>query len=53
MKGMSWKERLEIIYDVIGSVAALGTLGAALFALFVYRKNSRLERVRWASTLFE
>lgn len=36
-----------------GSIAALGTLIAALFALGVYKRNSRLERARWASSLYE
>lgn len=50
---MSWKDRIETLYYVAGSIAALGTLIAALFALGVYKRNSRLERARWASSLYE
>lgn len=50
---MSWKDLFETIYYLAGSIAALGTLGAALFALGVYKSNSRLERARWASSLYE
>jgi hypothetical protein len=50
---MSFKDLIEIIYYIAGSIAALGTLIAAIFALCVYRSNSRLERARWASTLYE
>lgn len=50
---MSFKDLIETIYYSAGSIAALGTLIAAIFALCVYRSNSRLERARWASTLYE
>lgn len=50
---MSWKDLFETIYYLAGSIAALGTLIAALFALGVYKRNSRLERARWASSLYE
>jgi len=43
---MSWKDLFETIYYLAGSIAALGTLIAALFALGVYKRNSRLERAR-------
>lgn len=35
---MSWKDLFETIYYLSGSIAALGTLFAALFALGVYKK---------------
>ena len=50
---MSWKEVLETIYYGAATVAALGTLIAGVFALCVYRSNSRLERARWASELYK
>ena len=50
---MSWKDRIQTIYYVAGSIASLGTLVAAFIALWVYKRNSRLERARWASTLYE
>lgn len=50
---MTFKDLIETIYHIAGSIAALGTLIAAIFALCVYRSNSRLERARWASTLYE
>ncbi len=34
-------------------IAALGTAIAAIGAFLIYRSNSRLERSRWASNLFE
>ena len=33
--------------------SAVGTALAAVFAAFVYRRNSALERARWASSLYE
>ena len=50
---MTFKDLIETIYHIAGSIAALGTLITAIFALCVYRSNSRLERARWASTLYE
>jgi hypothetical protein len=50
---MTWKELFETIYYIAGTIGALGTLVAALFALGVYKNNSRLERARWASSLYE
>src|SRR5882724_3318183 len=50
---MSWKDLLETIYYGAATVAALGTLIAGLFALSVYRSNSRLEQSRWASELYK
>ena len=50
---MSLKDLFQTIYYAVGTIAALGTFIAALLALFVYQKNSRLERARWASTLYE
>lgn len=35
------------------TVSAVGTALAAGFAAFVYRRNSALERAKWASTLYE
>ena len=50
---MSWKDLMQTIYYVAGSIASLGTLSAAFIALWVYRRNSRLERARWASELYD
>lgn len=44
---------LENWQSVAQIIAALGTLVAAIYALWIYRRNSRLERSRWASTLYE
>jgi len=43
---MDWKDLFETIYYIAASIAALG-------ALFVYQKNSKFERARWASQLYE
>jgi hypothetical protein len=43
---MNSKDLFEIIYYVAASIAALG-------ALIVYQKNSKFERARWASQLYE
>lgn len=44
---------LEDWQRVAQIIAALGTLFAALSALWIYRRNSQLERSRWASALYE
>ena len=33
---MNWKDRLEIVYWIAGSISAIGTVVAAAFAVFVY-----------------
>ena len=43
---MNWKDLFETIYYIAASIAALG-------ALFVYQKNSKFERAKWASQLYE
>jgi len=43
---MNWKDVFEAVYFVAASIAALG-------ALYVYRKNSKFERAKWASQLYE
>lgn len=48
-----WNTVFQLIYNIAGSIAALGTVGAAIYAVIVYKKNSRLERARWASSLYE
>lgn len=50
---MNWKSRVEILYIIAATISALATALAALFAAFVYRRNSTLERAKWASTLYE
>lgn len=50
---MNWKDRVEIFYMIAATISAVGTAVAAGFAAFVYRRNSALERAKWASTLYE
>ena len=50
---MNWKDRVEIVYMLMGTISAIGTALAAGFAALVYRRNSALERAKWASTLYE
>ncbi len=50
---MNWKARVEIVYLMAATISAVGTALAAEFAAFVYRRNSALERAKWASTLYE
>jgi hypothetical protein len=50
---MNWKDRVEIVYMTAATIAAIGTAIAAGFATFVYRRNSALERAKWASSLYE
>ncbi len=50
---MNWKARVEIVYLMAATISAVGTALAAGFAAFVYRRNSALERAKWASTLYE
>ncbi len=40
------KDVAETFYYILAAIAAIG-------AAWVYRRNSRLERARWASTLYE
>jgi hypothetical protein len=49
---MDWKDLIQTIYYVAGTIAALGTVVAAFIGLWVYKKNSRFERARWASELY-
>lgn len=39
--------------EVIATFAALGTVVAALAAVVVYLRNSKLERAKWALSLYE
>jgi hypothetical protein len=41
-----WKTVAETFYYVVA-------IGAALGAVLVYRRNSRLERAKWTLTLYE
>jgi len=50
---MNWKDRVEVVYMVMATISATGTALAAGFAAFVYRRNSALERAKWASSLYE
>jgi hypothetical protein len=50
---MNWKTRVEIFYMMAATFSAVGTALAAVFAAFVYRRNSALERAMWASSLYE
>lgn len=50
---MDWKDRVQIVYMMAATISAVGTALAAGFAAFVYRRNSALERARWASSLYE
>jgi hypothetical protein len=50
---MNWKNRVEILYMTAATISAVGTALAAVFAAFVYRRNSALERAKWASSLYE
>jgi hypothetical protein len=50
---MNWKDRVEIVYLIAATLSAVGTAVAAGFAAFFYRRNSALERAKWASNLYE
>lgn len=50
---MNWKDRVQIVYLIAATISALGTTLAAGFAAFVFRRNSTLERAKWASGLYE
>src|SRR5258705_7675820 len=43
---MNYKDLFETIYYIVASGAALG-------ALYVYKQNSKFERAKWASQLYE
>jgi hypothetical protein len=44
---------MQTVYYIAGSIAAIGTLVAAIIAVCVYRRNWRLEQSRWASSFYE
>lgn len=50
---MSWKDLIQTIYYIAGTIASIGTLCVAFIALRVYKRNSWLERARWASELYK
>ena len=50
---MNWKDRVQIVYLIAATISALGAALAAVFAAFVFRRNSALERAKWASGLYE
>jgi len=50
---MTVKERVEIVYFIAGTISAVGTVIAAVFAAVVYKRNSTFERAKWASNLYE
>ena len=50
---MTVKERVEIVYLIAGTISAVGTVTAAVFAAVVYKRNSTFERAKWASSLYE
>jgi uncharacterized protein YdiU (UPF0061 family) len=50
---MNWKNRVEVFYMIAATLSAVGTALAAVFAAFVYRRNSALERAKWAAGLYE
>jgi hypothetical protein len=53
MADMSWSTLLEWVHYWAPTVAALGTLIVGMSAFWVYRRNSRLERARWAAELYK
>lgn len=50
---MNWKDRVQIVYLIAATISALGTALAAGFAAFVFRRNSALDRAKWALGLYE
>lgn len=43
---MNWKDRVQIVYLVAATISAVGAALAAVFAAFVFRRNSALETVQ-------
>ena len=50
---MTLKERVEIVFMIAGTISAVGTVLAAVFAALVYHRNSAFERAKWAASLYE
>jgi hypothetical protein len=50
---MEWNHITQGVYYIAGTIGVLGTLVAACSAALVYRRNSELERAKWALTLYE
>jgi hypothetical protein len=43
---MTLKERVELVFMIAGTISAVGTVLAAVFAAFVYQRNSTVERAK-------
>ncbi|HEY0379831.1 MAG TPA: hypothetical protein VGC87_23140 [Pyrinomonadaceae bacterium] len=48
-----WNVLAELIYRIVATLAIIGTLVAAFLAVFTFRRNARLDRARWALSLYE
>ncbi len=50
---IDWSVLSEIFRNIASGVAALGALAAAIVAVVTFRRNSRIDRARWALNLYE
>lgn len=48
-----WAEIIKLFFGLVGAVAAGVTIYAAIKAVAVYKDNSKLERAKWLSNLYE
>lgn len=48
-----WNALSQVIYNFIAAFAAFVTPFAAGWAIWVYSRNSKLERARWLTSLYE
>lgn len=48
-----WIPLLQLIFNGISALATIGTIFAAIYAVMVYKRNSRLERAKGVSSLYE
>ena len=49
----SIKAWVEIAAYLAAAVSALAAAASAVFAMLIYRRNARLERAKWAASLYE
>jgi hypothetical protein len=48
-----WGVLSEVFRNIASGIAALGALAAAIVAVVTFRRNSKLDRARWALNLYE
>jgi hypothetical protein len=48
-----WVALSQVIFNFVSVFAAIGTIGAAIYAVIVYKRNLMVEHAKWISSLYE